>query len=82
MVMCDNKIDDNKKYTSNAGDFDCHVDATVQWGVHLLIEHIPGFTKSHTQPFGKCLHRIAAMAAAIVDDVGQKQKQNTTKNYF
>ena len=33
-----------------AGDFDCHADAAVRRGVHLPIEHIQGFTRSHWMP--------------------------------
>jgi hypothetical protein len=66
---------------SNAGDFDCHADATVRCGVHRLMEHIPGFTRSHWMPpSGECSHRIA-VAAAMVDTFGQKHKTRT-KNYF
>ena len=32
MVMANNEIDGNKKYTSNAGNFNCHADAAVQCG--------------------------------------------------
>ncbi len=49
------------KYMSNAGDFDCHVNAAVRWGAHRSIDHIPGFSRSHWMPpSGECLHRIAA----------------------
>jgi len=38
-------------------DFDCHTDAAVQCGVHRLMEHIPGFTRSHWMPpMGNYLH--------------------------
>ena len=30
--MTNNQSDDNKKYTSNAGDFDRHADTVVRWG--------------------------------------------------
>jgi len=30
----DNEIKDNKKYTSNADDFDCRADAAVRYGAH------------------------------------------------
>jgi hypothetical protein len=39
MVVGDNEIDDNKKYTSNAGHFDDHAE-----------ENIQGFTGSHWMP--------------------------------
>jgi hypothetical protein len=67
MVVGDNEIDDNKKYTSNAGHFDDHADAAVQHRSHCLIENIQGFTESHWMPpSGECLRRIA-LAAAMVD---------------
>jgi hypothetical protein len=47
MVMANNKIDGNKKYTSNADNFDGHADAAVQCGVHRPMEHIRGFMQSH-----------------------------------
>jgi hypothetical protein len=34
----DKEINNNKKYTSNTGIFDCYVDAAVQCGVHRLME--------------------------------------------
>jgi hypothetical protein len=47
MVVADNKISDDKKYTSNAGNFDRHVDRAVQCMVHHLMERICGFMQSH-----------------------------------
>jgi hypothetical protein len=47
MVVANNKIDGNKKDTSNADDFDGHADMAVQCGVHPLMEHIRGFMQSH-----------------------------------
>jgi hypothetical protein len=65
---------DTTKYTSNNGDFDCHADAMVQCGVRRLMEHIPGFTRSHWMPpSGDCLHHNT-MAAAMVDTFGQNTK--------
>jgi len=43
MVVANNKIDGDKKYTSNAGNFDGHADTAVRCGVHHPIEHIRGF---------------------------------------
>ena len=61
------QIGDNKKCRQIAGNFDCHVDATVQCGADRLIEHVHGFTRSHWMPpLGKCLHRITP-AAVMVD---------------
>jgi hypothetical protein len=47
MVVAINKINGDKKYTSNTGNFDCHVDTVVQFGAHCLMEHIRGFMQSH-----------------------------------
>jgi hypothetical protein len=47
MVVANNKINGDKKYTSNAGDFDGHADRAVQCGGHRLMEHIHGFVRSH-----------------------------------
>jgi hypothetical protein len=47
MVVANNKIDGDKKYTSNAGDFDGHADTAVQCRVHHPIERICGFMQSH-----------------------------------
>jgi hypothetical protein len=72
----DNGINDNKKCRESAGDFNHHADAAVRCGVHCLMKHIPGFTKSHWMlPSGKYLHRIAP-AAAMVD----KYIENTQKH--
>jgi hypothetical protein len=80
MIMGDNEIDDNNKYTSNAGDFDCDVDAAVQCGLHRLMDHIPGFTRSQwILPLGECLRRISP-AAAMVNEFFENTKhhQKTT----
>jgi hypothetical protein len=47
MVVANNKIDGDKKYTSNAGNFDGHADTAVQCGAHCPMEHIRGFMQSH-----------------------------------
>jgi hypothetical protein len=47
MVVANNEIDGNKKYTSNAGDFDGHADTSVRCGVHRPMECIRGFMYSH-----------------------------------
>jgi hypothetical protein len=47
MVVANKKIDDDKKYTSNAGNLDRHVVAAVQFGVHRPMERIRGFMRSH-----------------------------------
>jgi hypothetical protein len=79
MVTGDNKIND-KKYTSNAGNFNCHVDAAVRCGAHHPMEHIPGFTRSHWMPqLGEYLHRIAAIAAMVNEFVVKHQNTNKTQ---
>jgi hypothetical protein len=47
MVVVNKEIDSDKKYTSNAGNFDGHVDTAVQCGAHRLMERIRGFMQSH-----------------------------------
>ena len=81
MVVANNQIKDNKTYTSNAGDFDPHVDAVVQCGVHCPMARILGFTRSHWMtPSGKCLRCIALAAATW--STNSLKTQNTNKNYF
>jgi hypothetical protein len=68
MVVANNEIDDNKKYTSNTGNFDGHADMAVRCGAHRPMERICGFMQSHYMPpLGKCPRRIAP-ATAMVDD--------------
>jgi hypothetical protein len=79
--MGNNEINNNKKHTSNAGNFDYHADAAVRCGAHRPMKHIPGFTRSHCMPpSGECFHCMA-VAAAVVDNFGRKYKTLTT-NYF
>jgi hypothetical protein len=47
MVVANKKINDDEKYTSNAGNFDRHADMAVQYGVHCPMERIRGFMQSH-----------------------------------
>jgi hypothetical protein len=47
MVGVKNKIDDDKKYTSNAGNFEGHAYTVVQCGAHCPMERIYGFMQSH-----------------------------------
>jgi hypothetical protein len=47
MVVAKNKIDDDKKYRSNACDFNRHADTAVQCGAHRPMERIRGFMQSH-----------------------------------
>jgi hypothetical protein len=81
MVVANNQINDNQKCRQIASNFDCHAAALVQCGTHCLMEHIPGFTRSHWMPpSGKCLHRIAPAAARIID-FGCKHKSLTKHNF-
>ena len=45
LLMC--LVDNEKKYTRFAGDFEDHADARMRFGAHLSIEHDQGFTQSH-----------------------------------
>jgi hypothetical protein len=47
MVVAKNEIDGDKKYTSNAGDFDGHADMAVRCRAHRPMERIRGFMRSH-----------------------------------
>jgi hypothetical protein len=47
MVVANNEINGDKKYTSNAGNFNVHVDTVVQSGAHCPMERIRGFMQSH-----------------------------------
>jgi hypothetical protein len=79
--VANNEIEDNKKCRQIAGDFDCHADASVQYGTHCPMEHIPGFTRRNWMPpSGKILHRIAPAAAKVID-FGCKHKSLTKHNF-
>jgi hypothetical protein len=47
MVVANNETSGDKKYMSNAGDFDGHVDTAVQCGAHGPMDCIRGFMQSH-----------------------------------
>jgi hypothetical protein len=47
MVVANNEIDDDKKCTSNTGNFDGHADMAVQCRAHRPVERILGFMQSH-----------------------------------
>jgi hypothetical protein len=47
MVVAINNINGNKKYTSNAGNFNGRADMAVQCGAHRPMERILGFMLSH-----------------------------------
>jgi hypothetical protein len=49
-------------------DFDNHADVAVQCGAHHPMKHNHGFTLSQWMPpLGECSHRIAAVAAMVVN---------------
>jgi hypothetical protein len=65
-VMGDSKTNNAKKCRKITGNFGCHADAAVRYGAHCLMNHIQGFTKSHSMPpLGECLHHIAQAAAKV-----------------
>jgi hypothetical protein len=47
MVVVKNKIDDNKKYTSNTGNLEGHAYMVVGCGAHRPMERIRGLMQSH-----------------------------------
>jgi hypothetical protein len=47
MVVANNEIDGDKKYTSNTGNLDGHADTAVQCSAHCPMECIHGFMQSH-----------------------------------
>ncbi len=70
-----------QKCRESAGDFDHHADMAVQCGVHCLMEHIPGFTRSPwIPPLGKCLHHITPGASMVNKYI--ENTQNTNKKLF
>ncbi len=82
MVLANNKIDGDKKYTSNAGNFDGHADTAVQCGVHRPMERIRGFMRSHHMPpSGKWPHHIT-LTAAMVDDFKWNKKTLPKHNFY
>jgi len=74
------RIGDNKKCRQIAGDFDSHADAAVRCGAIRLMEHIPGFTRSHWMPpSGKCRSCIAPAAPMVSKFVETTQNTNKTQ---
>jgi hypothetical protein len=47
MVVANNEIDGDKKYTSNTGNFDGHADTAVQCRANCSMKRICGFMRSH-----------------------------------
>ena len=82
MVVANNKIDGDKKYTSNAGNFDGHADTVVQCKAHCPMECIRGFMQSHQMPpAGECPHRVA-LAATMFYDFEWNKKTLTKHNFY
>jgi hypothetical protein len=78
MVLANNEINRNKKYTSNAGDFDCHADAAVQCRAQM--KHIPGFTRRQCMlSLGEYPCPIAPTAAMVDKFVETTQNTNKTQ---
>ena len=74
LLMC--LVDNGKKYTRFAGNFEDHADAPVRFGVHCPIEHDQGFTRSHrTSPSGNYLHRIPLAHPPWSSTVATQQTQ-------
>jgi hypothetical protein len=62
------EIDNVEKYMSFSGHFDDHAGAAMQYDVHLSMEEVHGFTRSHWMPpLGKYLHRIAPVATMVIN---------------
>ena len=81
MVMGNNRINDDNKYTSNTGNLDHHANVAVRCGAHCSMKHILGFTRSHWMPpSGKCLHHIAP-AVAMDDKFVENTKTQTNHNF-
>jgi hypothetical protein len=47
MVLANNKINGDKKYTSNTGNFDGRADTVVHCRAHCPMERIRGFMQNH-----------------------------------
>ena len=74
------RIENNKKCSRIAGNFDFHADAAVQRGAHCLIEHIQSFTWSHWMPpSSECLRHIAPVAAMVDEFIETAQNTNKTQ---
>jgi len=77
MVVANREIIDDKKIRQIAGHFDDHGDVRVQCGAHCQMVHILSFSRSRWMPpSGKCLSRIA-LVAAMVNEFVAKHKTLT-----
>jgi hypothetical protein len=71
-IIVDRKINNYKKYTSNAGHFDGSDDVPVQYSVHCVMMKDCGFSSSHWMtPSGKYFNRIALADAMVINFGGQ-----------
>ncbi len=78
LLMC--LVNNDKKYTRFAGNFEDHADVPLRFGAHCRIEHNQGFTWSHgTSPLGNYLHRITPASAMVIDG---GDTTNTIKKTF
>jgi hypothetical protein len=67
-----NKISSDKKYMSNAGNFDHRADVTMQCRARRPMEHIPYFTRSHWMPPSvECLRPIAKFVEITQNTIKQ-----------
>jgi hypothetical protein len=63
------------------GRFDGHADAPVQYGVHLPMEHVQGFMRSHwTPPSGENSPCIAPADAMVIDFWRKKSSCGVVKS--
>jgi len=82
MVVANNEINDDKQYTSNAGNFDYHADVAVRCNAHHPMEHISGFTRSHCMlPSGESLCHITLAAAMVNEFVAKHKTQLLASDY-
>ncbi len=73
-------INENKKCRWIAGNFDYHADAAVRREAHRPMKHVQGFTGNQWMPpSGKCLRRIAPVAAMVNEFVETAQNTNKTQ---
>jgi hypothetical protein len=74
------QIGNNKICREINDNFDDHVDAAVRRGLHRLLEHVHGFTRSHWMPpSSECLRRIAPAAVMLNKFVETTLNTNKTQ---
>jgi hypothetical protein len=80
MVVTNSKIGGDKKYTSNAGDFDDHAHTAVRCGAHRPMEHILWL---YAKPLDVAIGRVPALYCPDNRNGRQfqmKQKKTLTKH--